>query len=187
MFKKFKIKLSFLFTSLFMLLFLSCHTSKPTINQVDVDALNTLLNSRQFHIESHMAYPQVTMAMQQVLSAGVLGPGNMAGSISLIGNENFLKISGDSITSYLPYFGERQMQVNYGGRDTGIEFKGIVKNYKTEKNNDHSYTVSFEAQSNSENFNVILRLFPNLNSDITLSGNARSPIRYSGFVAPIAK
>ena len=81
-----------------MLLFLSCHTSKPTINQVDVDALNTLLNSRQFHIESHMAYPQVTMAMQQVLSAGVLGPGNMAGSISLIGNENFLKISGEGKT-----------------------------------------------------------------------------------------
>lgn len=175
----------YLLIGLFIIATTSCKSSKSITSQAEIDALHTMVINKQFHIESDWVYPQVTNAMQQVLSSGLLQPGSAAGGINLIGNYNFLRISGDSITSYLPYFGERQMQVAYGGGDSAIEFKGLVENYKAVQNSDHSYTINFEAKSNSENFSVYMRLSPNLNSDMTVNGTSRNVIRYSGAVAPI--
>jgi len=99
--------------SLSLLLFcaLSCSTSKNAATDEDIKALKDLVDSKAFTIESDWANPQVTSATQQVLNSGILEPGSNAGGINLIGNSNFLTISGDSIKSYLPYFGERQMNV----------------------------------------------------------------------------
>lgn len=177
-------KLVYLLIGLFIVSTISCKSSKQAISQAQIDAFNKMVNTKEFRIESDWAYPQVTNAMQQVLNSNLLQPGSASGNISLIGNSNYLRISGDSIISYLPYFGERQMNVAYGGGDSAIEFKGLVENYKAERNNDNSYTINFEAKSNSENFNVYIKLYPNLTSDMTLNSASRFPIRYSGNVEP---
>lgn len=163
-----------------LLALMSCNTTKNTVTQAQIEALKTLVENKQFRIESNWAYPQATNAMQQVVNTGILGPGNSANAISLIGNSNFLSISNDSITSYLPYFGERQMQVAYGGGDNAIEFSGVLKNYKVEINKDHSYMLSFEAKSKSEHFKVYITINPNFSSYMQLSGSSRFPISYAG-------
>tara|TARA_R110002049_G_scaffold87533_1_gene221884 strand:+ start:29900 stop:30460 length:561 start_codon:yes stop_codon:yes gene_type:complete len=163
----------------------SCGASKTRVTYADIEALEALVKGRQFTIESDWAYPQTTGALQQILSSGLL-QGASAGSINLIGNTNFLTISGDSISAYLPYFGERQMQVNYGGGDSTIEFNGIMENYLVEKNKDQSYTISFEAKSHFENFNVYIRLFPSLKSNMVVNGASRFSIRYSGLAEKVA-
>lgn len=163
----------------------SCTSSKSTATANQIEVLNSLLEKRNFSIESDWAYPQTTYAMQQVLNSGFLQPGDSANSINLIGNSNYLTISGDSITSYLPYFGERQMQVAYGGNDSAIQFNGLLEDYKTEKNKNNSHTISFKAKSNSEQFNVTIVLFPSLKSNMTLIGSSRFPIRYSGTVTKV--
>tara|TARA_R110002050_G_scaffold233063_2_gene368768 strand:+ start:36125 stop:36673 length:549 start_codon:yes stop_codon:yes gene_type:complete len=168
-------------------IFISCGASKTSTTEAEIDALNTLIKNRQFTIESNWVYPQVTNAMQQVLNSGILQPGSASGSISLVGNTNFLTISGDSITSYLPYFGERQMQVDYGGQDSGIQFNGLVEDYKTVKNKDQSYDIKFNAKSNNESFNVYIKLYTSLKSDMVLNGTSRFSIRYSGVVQPNKK
>lgn len=165
-----------------VLTIISCGSSKTSATDAEIEALNILIKDKQFTIESDWAYPQVTTAMQQVLNSGILQPGSSSGNISLVGNTNFLTISGDSITSYLPYFGERQMQVDYDGTDSTIQFSGLVKNYKTIKNKDKSYTISFNAKSNNESFNISIKLFSSLKSNIMLNGTSRFPIRYSGVV-----
>ncbi|WP_308992796.1 DUF4251 domain-containing protein [Mariniflexile litorale] len=175
----------YLLLGLFIIATVSCKSSKSTISQPEIDAFTTMVANKQFRIESDWAYPQVTTAMQQVLNSRLLQGGSSAGGINLIGNSNFLRISGDSITSYLPYFGERQMNVAYGGGDSAIEFKGLIENYKAVQNSDNSYTISLEAKSHSENFNVYIKLSPNLRSDMTLNGTSRFPIQYRGSVAAI--
>lgn len=171
----------------FILLLLSCGTSKNAPTEAEVAKLEGLIDSKQIIIESDWAYPQATMAMQQIANTGLLQPGNSAANISLVGNHNFLKIKGDSITSYLPYFGERQMQIDYGGMDSAIEFNGLMKDYKVEKNKKHGYNITFEAKSNNENFQVFLSISPNLKSEMTLSGTGRFPIRYSGHAEKITE
>lgn len=175
-----------LYCFILFLLVVSCNASKSTATQEEIEALDSLVIGKRFVIESSWVYPQMTNAMQQISNAGILGPGNNAGSISLIGNPNFLKIAQDSISSYLPYFGERQMNVGYGmGNDGGsIKLKGLIKNYKIEKNKDNSYNISFDADNKNENFSVYLRLFPNLNSTIRINSSSRFSISYQGQVKP---
>lgn len=166
---------------------LACNASKTVATQAEKDKLKSVIDSKTFRVESDWAYPQVTTATQRVMNSGLLNPGDNASSVNLIGNPNFLQIEGDSVTSYLPYFGERQMQVAYGGQDSAIEFKGIMENYRVTENKHEGYDINFEAKSNSENFNVTISLFPNERVNMTLNGNSRFPIRYSGIQAPIKK
>ena len=169
----------------FMLFVFSCSSSKNMETPEQITVLETLVNSKQFKIESLWAYPQTTMALQRVLDSGLLPPGSTSGSISLVGNYNFLKVSGDSITSSLPYYGERRMQVGYGGTDSTIEFKGLVENYSTKKIKNNAIAVMFKAKSNNEMFDVYIELSPNLKSDMVVNGMGRNGIRYSGNLLPI--
>lgn len=161
---------------------ISCVSSKSNATAEEIVALETLINNKNFKIESNWAYPRNTMAMQQVLNSGLMQPGNSSGAISLIGNFNFLTISGDSISSYLPYYGERQMQVAYGGGDSAIQFNGLLEDYNIVKNKNNSYTVSFHSKSNSEGFDGNITIFPNLKSEIILNSTSRFSIQYSGEV-----
>ncbi|MCB4808452.1 DUF4251 domain-containing protein [Tamlana sp. 62-3] len=160
----------------------SCKSSKNKASESEIKTLTQLVENKKFIIESDWANPQVTNAMQQVLNSGILQPGSNASSINLIGNSNYLKISGDSIYSYLPYFGERQMHVNYGGTDSAIQFKGLMSDYKVSKRKDAGYNISFNAKSNSENFNVYITLWPNLKSSMSLNSSSRFSISYTGSV-----
>lgn len=173
------------YSVLFAFILISCKSSKETVSPSQIAALNDLVASQKFTIESDWAYPQVTTAMSQVLTSQLLAAGNNASAVNLIGNANFLTIKGDSITSYLPYFGERQMQVAYGGTDSAIQFNGIMEDLKVEDGKNNRKVISFKADSNSENFNVIITLFPNMKSQIMLRGASRFFIQYTGTVTPI--
>ncbi|GAA4296831.1 DUF4251 domain-containing protein [Aestuariibaculum suncheonense] len=169
--------------SLITLTVLSCGSTQTTSTPAEIEALKKLVDSKSFYIESEWAYPQVSAAMSQVLNSPLMrGTGNGGGSINLIGNPNFLKLEGDSITSYLPYYGERRMGAAYGGTDNGIEFKGLVKDYEVKANKHSGYTIRFDATSNNENFDVSIDLYPNMKSSMTLNGNTRTTIMYTGNV-----
>ena len=161
---------------------LSCKSSKSQATDAQIKALARLVENKNYTIESDWAHPQVTNAMQQVLNSGILQPGSAANAINLIGNSNFLTVSGDSITSYLPYFGERQMNVEYGGGDSGIQLIGILEDYAVTKGKNYSYSISFNAKTKSESFRVNIILYPNLKSDMNLIGSGRFPISYTGRV-----
>lgn len=173
------------YSVLFAFVLVACKSSKETISPSQIEALNTLVSSQKFTIESNWAYPQVTNAMSQILTSQLMAPGSNTSAINLIGNANFLTIKGDSITSYLPYFGERQMQVAYGGTDSAIQFNGIMEDFKVEEGKNNRKVISFKADSNSENFNVIITLFPNMKSQIMLRGASRFFIQYTGDVSQI--
>lgn len=167
---------------LFACTFISCKSASSKVTDVQIKTLETLVESRNFKIESDWAHPLTTAAMQQVFNSGLLQIGSSPGAINLIGNPNWLTISGDSITSYLPYFGERQNNVGYGERNGAIELNSEIKDYKVAKGKRNSYVITCNANSKSENFNVVIELFPNLKSTIRMAGNSRNPISYSGRV-----
>ncbi|MFD1162162.1 MULTISPECIES: DUF4251 domain-containing protein [Hwangdonia] len=164
--------------------FFSCKSASSKVTDEEIKALETLVENKNFSIESNWAFPRTTAAMQRVLNSGMLPAGSSTGAINLIGNSNFLTISGDSITSYLPYYGERHTNVGYGGSDGAIQLKGIVENYTVTQGKQHDYTISFDAKSKSERFNISITLYPSLKSYVKLIGASRSSISYSGQVKP---
>lgn len=165
---------------LFCLAFVSCKSGQSVASSQEKSLVTKAAEQQEFRIESTWAYPQTTNALQQAVNAGLVQPGSSASAISLIGNPNFLSLDGDSIRSYLPYFGERQMQIAYNGTDSAIEFKGVLEDYSITKDKKSRYTISFSAKSNTEIFNVMITLFPNATTRIYLNSASRFPISYMG-------
>ena len=73
------------------------------------------------------------------------------------------------------------MNVSYGG-DSAIQLIGVMKNYTTTKNKDHSVIISFDAKSKQESFKVQIKLYPSLKAETQVLCNSRFPISYSGKV-----
>ncbi|MDY7394111.1 DUF4251 domain-containing protein [Aureibaculum sp. 2210JD6-5] len=160
----------------------SCATTKV----VDTTHIKEIVENQDYNIESDIAQPSATIGMSQLQNSGLLGVGNSASNINLIGNSNFLKIMGDSISSYLPYYGERHSNVGYGNDDGGIEFKGKVKDYNVVwDDKKQNYHITFKARGNNELFDVRIVLYPNLKSYVTLSSPSRTNITYVGKVDKI--
>lgn len=163
-------------------------TSKTKTSKVKEDQLKSLLADKNFIITSDMALPMMTNSMNSLSNSGLLPPGSAANQISLIGNSNYLKVVGDSVSANLPYFGERQMGGGYNGNKTGIEFSGIPEKWELKQNEKtQRYDLSFKINNSTESFRVSVTLFPNLTTTININSSQRFPIRYSGSVAPISE
>lgn len=164
----------------------SCSSTKTNATPEQLQALDELVESQSFVIESEWALPQTSSSLIALQNSGLLAPGDNASRFSLIGNPNFLKLKGEAIESHLPYFGERQM-VNNRNDEGGIKLENTIKNYKVEKNEDSSYTLKFDARSQNEGYKITIRLFPNLKSEMLLIGSKRFPIRYTGRVSSVSE
>jgi hypothetical protein len=168
-------------------LLLNCSSSKTIATPSQIAALDELVENQSFVIESDWALPQTTNSLMALQNAGFFSAGDSASRISLSGNSNELRLDKDNISSQLPFFGEVQSTSGYNGSDNSISFDGTIKDYRVVKNENSSYTIRFDARSNSENFDVIIHLYPHLRSEIILKGSKRFPIRYTGHVSPVSE
>lgn len=172
---------------LWVFLIVSCSSSKQIVApNAESKALDALLATKQFRIESDWALPQGTQSMNAIANSGLLGVGNNAASINLIGNSNFLEFKNDSIAADLPYFGERQMGGGYGS-ENGVKFNGVPEKYSLVKNDKNQrYQMKFSIDGDTtEFFNVIINFFPNMAVIININSSQRTGINYQGTVKAI--
>ena len=179
-----KIRLSIL---LFAGVLFSCGTSSKTfVPTAQSKLLDELVSQRSFEIESDWASPQMTSSLNSISDAGLLPPGSAANRINLIGNSNYVRVKGDSVMVYLPYFGERQMGGGYDSDGGAIQFTGIPENYEVSQDGKRgSYDIRFNMKNKTESFEVTTTIFPNLASTIQVTSSHRFPIRYSGYAKSI--
>lgn len=96
------------------LLFMSCGSKKTiAIQERAYLDLGQLVEEKNYNITSNWALPMLTSGMMAVSNAGLLPPGSNIGRIDISSTRNHLKIAGDSVSAYLPYYGERQMGGSY--------------------------------------------------------------------------
>ncbi len=163
-----------------VLLAYACGTGKQAVTNEGNTILDDWVANREFAIASEWARPQPTTGMVAVSNAGLLGPGNTLGSISLIGNPNYFRVQGDSVSAYLPYYGERQIGGGYNS-NRRIEFNGVPANLKITKDpKNKGYRMQFSIKEDSETYQVNVRLFPNLTSRMSVTSTHRFVIRYDG-------
>ncbi len=151
--------------------------------------LEQLVDSRSFTIVSDWANPlngnQINFYGNRFDLSNLLPPGSGGSRVSLIGNGNSLTISKDSVKGFLPYYGEVQVVKNYGGGG-GITFDGLLENYKVKKDIDNGLiNINFEADDESEHFQVAIKLYSNFNAHIALSSAYRNSISYDGEIKVI--
>ena len=149
-------------------IFAGCGGANTSVNDEEYNELRKLIYSQKFKVENQWAYP--------------VGGGN----INLITNPNSIKITGDSIDVFLPYFGVRQSGGTYGGNDGGIKYRGPLKNLEIEENiKKGNIKVSFETKQNSEDLDFNMTLYPNKKVRTFVNSNKRTTISYEGELSTI--
>lgn len=117
------------------------------------------INNRHFTINVNMAFPQSQRAI------------NLTSLYSL-------RISGDSIISYLPYYG-RAYNVPYGG-GKALNFTGKAYNYTTVRAKKNMTRVIFNVKTDEDTYKYSLEIFDNGSTSIDVSSNQRQYISFSG-------
>ncbi|MDY0779506.1 DUF4251 domain-containing protein [Tenacibaculum sp. IB213877] len=168
---------------LFFIVVVTSCASKKEITPQQQAAFDNIMNSKSYKIESSWAYPRASNALMSLQNARLFPLGSTAGMIDITGNTNYLIIKNDSVSGYLPYFGERQMGGYSNSNKIGIEFNGQPKDYQITKTDKGNYTITFSAKddnSNSESYRVTVRIFPNLTTSIHITSSHRTSIEYRG-------
>lgn len=177
-------KTRYIVFGLLMMVITSCSSSKSVVTEAQNKTLDSIIQKQEFSITSNWAQPQVTNAMNQLANVGLIPSGSSAGNIDISGITNYLKMEQDSVKAKLPFFGERHFGGGYNN-SVGIEFEGIPSNLQIKKGKKSEYTMQFnirDTHSSSETYQVYITIWPNLNSDITVTSAQRNPMRYQGKV-----
>ena len=175
-----------------LLMIFSCGGTKNYTDEENraYENLQNLVNSKRFEIISNRARPMATLALQQLANANMLGPGNTAGSIDITSNANFLKMKGDSVSAFFPFYGEQNFGGgSYGGNHLGIEFDAVPENYDVRFDDEkHRANIRFKTKDtyrSNEFYNIYITIFSNYRSVIQVQSTSRTAIEFTGAVKPL--
>lgn len=92
-----------------------------------------------------------------------------------------LKIKGDTVISYLPYFGEvyATRSANYG-QLKGLNFTGMIYNYSAVMVKQGEYRVQFQTETEEDRYFYSIQVFDNGKSYIDVLGENRNGISFQG-------
>lgn len=147
-----------------MLLCICACSSLTSAERAERDAkiaqpVEKALTERQYKVEIHMMYPRRGKAV------------NVTPDYSL-------QVKGDTLVSYLPYFG-RAYNVPYGG-GKGLNFTAPIKEYQAVKGGKGNTKILIRVDSEEDIVTYTLDVFPNGNTSIDVSARERESISYSG-------
>jgi hypothetical protein len=107
-------------------------------------------------------------------------------SISLFSNPNFLKIEGDSVSCYMPFFGiAYKVSFNESG---GFHFYGKHNEYtQTINKKKHKIEIEFIAKEKSDRLHFFLTISENKKATLSINSDNRAAISYWGEIKIINK
>ena len=143
----------------------ACSTSKFTSEQKAVkhalvtQKVRQAVDDRAYTVEMNYIYPQ-RMASRH-LDYGYT-----------------LRISGDSIYSYLPYFG-RAYSVPYNGGN-GLNFKGVMDYYKVTRTKKDCTDVVLGVKDDGDDYQYTMNIYDNGTVSLGVFSRNRESISFSG-------
>ena len=154
---------------IFIVLLTGCGTPKDTTPNRDFEALIELVNSRQFEIEQEWARPM---------------SGN---TINLLGNPNYIRMRGNQVDLFLPYYGVRQSGGCYGTGEGGIKYVGPAEKLEIEENpGNNSVLIKFEGRQGTEDLQFFITLMSGGSAHTSVNSSERNSISYSGNLRALA-
>lgn len=101
--------------------------------------------------------------------------------VNLIGNGNYLRISGDSISTFLPYFGVRTGGGGAYGNGGGIKIENVLTDVEIKYNDKNQrITMQFSVSNGYEKIEFYMTLYGGGNTSVNASSSSRSNISYDG-------
>ena len=91
----------------------------------------------------------------------------------------FLEVKGDTLVSYLPYFG-RAYSVPYGGSGKGLNFTEHIKEYSSEQTKKGQTLIRMRVENEEDNYLFTIYIYDSGQATINLRARERESISYSG-------
>lgn len=162
---------------------MSCASTVQVTDKIEKnETIINLVDSKKFEIKNEFVTPIAANGM----ISDIIAPRDNATNLSLDRNDSHFKIVNDSISVYLPFFGERRI-LTYGyspsSHEGFIVYSGIpqkFKSYYDEATNEYRYDMRF--RKNCEAFRIRLTIYGDGSTRIFLSSTNRSSLFYSGKV-----
>lgn len=123
------------------------------------DGLKNRIENKQFTVDVTRAQP-------------------MSGKSVYLSSPYSLTLKGDSVYSYLPYYG-RAYQLPYGGGD-GLRFKEPISHYDVSYNKKGTARVRFKTRTADDYYQFDIQLFPSGSSTINITPTNRQGISFYG-------
>ena len=122
-------------------------------------AVEQALAARHYRVSVDMMYPR-------------------RGKAKNVSSDYGLEVRGDTLVSYLPYFG-RAYNVPYGG-GKGLNFTETFTEYYSKKLSNGATQVLIKVKNEEDVYNFTLEVFDNGSTSIDLNSRERESINYSG-------
>lgn len=100
------------------------------------------------------------------------------GNTKHLSSDYSVKLKGDSVISYLPYFG-RVYSAPYGGSG-GLDFTTLVSDYKLTYNKKGTATIKFDAKTEEDTYAFVINVFENGSASVSVSCMNRQSILFYG-------
>ncbi|MFC7357184.1 DUF4251 domain-containing protein [Jejudonia soesokkakensis] len=143
----------------------SCTSISTTTTETTLESFEDLqqfVQTKNFEFEADWALP--------------LG-GNR---INLISNPNYLRLRGDSISTYLPYFGVRRSGFS-NTSNTGIQIEGVYTDLKIkDEPSKNKIELNFDVKDESEFYSVHMIIYGNGRTSVSFNSIHRDYIQYEG-------
>jgi len=89
-----------------------------------------------------------------------------------------VEVKGDTLVSYLPYFG-RAYQVPYGG-GKGLNFIAPITGYQSETDRKGTTRIMLTSENEEDSYLYVLEVFSNGESSVEVQSRQRDRIYYTG-------
>ncbi len=156
-------------------------SSVSELTPEEYQAFEDLVHNGNYEIRARWARPVSLNSLTALANAGLLAPEDTPSRINLLDNPGYLRVIGDSLSVYLPYYGDRQIGGGYNTLNNAIRFDGIPKKMELEKDEkSKGYRLKMTMDNNTETYTVAAKLAPNSFSTINVNSTHRSGISYSG-------
>lgn len=103
------------------------------------------------------------------------------GGLRQLTTEYFLQVSGETLVSYLPYFG-RAYTAPINPSDAGYDFTSTRFDYTVSAKKKGSYLVSIRTKDKMANTDFALTIYNNGNAYLQVNNSDRQPISYRGYI-----
>lgn len=106
----------------------------------------------------------------------------MRGSMRQLTPEYDLRVSPDSIISWLPYFG-RAYSAPINSSEGGIKFTSTSFTYTVINRNKGGWGITIKPKDATDVNQLFLTVFPNGSASLQVISNNRDPITFSGYIS----
>ncbi len=142
----------------------------------------TMLKAKTYIFVATSAMPSNAYELSKVMSK--MQGGAQSGFINLNGDGYELTVTGDSVVSYLPYYG-RSYSAPINQNEGGVKFTSKQFTYKSTQRKKGNWDISITPKDVSESYRLTLNVAKGGNATLYLHSNNKQTISYNGYLKPL--